>query len=232
VRHVGARVQPASYAQSPAAGGRGWRPVRQLRHCLQDAADTGVGGVAKPELHGVDAGVGGDSDRARALNRRWLTWVQERRPWVTLKAAVSLDGRIATRTGQSKWITGEAARRREGGVAVAGCQPSVEEQAAAAKTTIDEYCTSCHNDAERTADAADRGERYALIADISLGVAVAAGIATAVLVLTRDSGEETPAQGGGDDDGEDVTQDESYVRLRVLPMAARGGGGVAARVDF
>ena len=37
-------------------------------------------------------------------------------------------------------------------IAVAGCQPSVEEQAATAKATIDEYCTSCHNDAERTAE--------------------------------------------------------------------------------
>lgn len=37
-------------------------------------------------------------------------------------------------------------------LAVAGCGPSVEQQAAQAKATIDEYCTSCHNDAERTAE--------------------------------------------------------------------------------
>jgi hypothetical protein len=37
-------------------------------------------------------------------------------------------------------------------LALCGCQPSVEEQAANARTVLDEYCTGCHNDAERTAD--------------------------------------------------------------------------------
>jgi hypothetical protein len=37
-------------------------------------------------------------------------------------------------------------------VASAACQPSVEQRAAAAKDVIDEYCTGCHNDAERTGD--------------------------------------------------------------------------------
>ena len=52
------------------------------------------------------------AERSRILNRRWLHWVRHHRPWVTLKAAVSLDGRVATREGESKWITGEAARER------------------------------------------------------------------------------------------------------------------------
>ena len=46
-----------------------------------------------------------------ALNRGYVRWITAGRPWVTLKAAVSLDGRIATRSGDSKWITGEAARK-------------------------------------------------------------------------------------------------------------------------
>jgi diaminohydroxyphosphoribosylaminopyrimidine deaminase/5-amino-6-(5-phosphoribosylamino)uracil reductase len=44
------------------------------------------------------------------LNAQWFTYITERRPYVTLKAAVTLDGKIATRTGDARWITGEAAR--------------------------------------------------------------------------------------------------------------------------
>lgn len=46
-------------------------------------------------------------DRA---NRPFLTWAQFGRPAFTLKAAITLDGKIATVAGRSKWITGEAAR--------------------------------------------------------------------------------------------------------------------------
>ena len=86
--------------------------VRRVVLAMRDPNPHAAGGVERLRAEGVDVNVGGDTNGARALNRRWLTWVQERRPWVTLKAAVSLDGRIATRTGQSKWITGEAARQR------------------------------------------------------------------------------------------------------------------------
>ena len=86
--------------------------ISRVVAAMREPNPVAGGGLDLLRAEGVDAGVGVDSDRARALNRRWLTWVQERRPWVTLKAAVSLDGRIATRTGQSKWNTGEPARRR------------------------------------------------------------------------------------------------------------------------
>lgn len=92
-------------------------------------------------------------------------------------------------------------------------------------------------------EAADRGERFALIADISFGVAVAAGIATAVMYFTRsgssesaDDSDEGEGDGEGDGEGEepeeDPTQDENYVRVRVLPLATRGGGGLSAQVEF
>lgn len=46
-----------------------------------------------------------------AINRIYLYWHRQRRPLITLKAAMSLDGKIATHTGDSKWITSERARR-------------------------------------------------------------------------------------------------------------------------
>ena len=46
-----------------------------------------------------------------ALNAHWFRYIKDRRPYVTLKAAVTLDGRIATRTGDARWVTGEEARR-------------------------------------------------------------------------------------------------------------------------
>ncbi len=49
--------------------------------------------------------------QSRFLNRAFLTWMVERRPYVTLKAAMSMDGKIATVSGASKWITGPEARR-------------------------------------------------------------------------------------------------------------------------
>jgi diaminohydroxyphosphoribosylaminopyrimidine deaminase/5-amino-6-(5-phosphoribosylamino)uracil reductase len=58
----------------------------------------------------VDAGL--CAAEAAELNAGFLSRVQRKRPFVTLKLATSLDGRIATHNGDSKWITGEAARAR------------------------------------------------------------------------------------------------------------------------
>ncbi len=49
---------------------------------------------------------------AARLNERFLAWARLSRPFVLLKAALTLDGRIATASGRSKWITGAAERRQ------------------------------------------------------------------------------------------------------------------------
>lgn len=49
-------------------------------------------------------------EEADALNRSFFHFIQTRRPYVRLKSAMSLDGKIATSTGESQWITGEEAR--------------------------------------------------------------------------------------------------------------------------
>jgi diaminohydroxyphosphoribosylaminopyrimidine deaminase/5-amino-6-(5-phosphoribosylamino)uracil reductase len=56
----------------------------------------------------VEVGLGGDA--AERLNRFYLTHMRTGRPFVTAKFAASLDGRIATRTGDSRWISSEASR--------------------------------------------------------------------------------------------------------------------------
>jgi diaminohydroxyphosphoribosylaminopyrimidine deaminase/5-amino-6-(5-phosphoribosylamino)uracil reductase len=62
-----------------------------------------------------DAGIvvteGVEAQAARAAHLGFLTRVTEGRPMVTLKLATTLDGRIATATGESRWITGPLARR-------------------------------------------------------------------------------------------------------------------------
>ncbi len=50
-------------------------------------------------------------DECEELNRTFFTWAREHRPYVVLKAASTLDGRVATAGGESQWITGAAARR-------------------------------------------------------------------------------------------------------------------------
>ncbi len=59
---------------------------------------------------GLAVALGVLGDEARDLNRIHETWVTKRRPHITLKMAATLDGRTATRTGMSQWITGELAR--------------------------------------------------------------------------------------------------------------------------
>jgi diaminohydroxyphosphoribosylaminopyrimidine deaminase/5-amino-6-(5-phosphoribosylamino)uracil reductase len=67
-------------------------------------------GLARLQAAGVAVTVGVRETEARALNRAFLCAVTEGRPHVTLKVAMTLDGKIAAADGASRWITGEAAR--------------------------------------------------------------------------------------------------------------------------
>jgi diaminohydroxyphosphoribosylaminopyrimidine deaminase / 5-amino-6-(5-phosphoribosylamino)uracil reductase len=72
-------------------------------------------GVSRLREAGIDVEVGvGEAGElsARRLNAPYLKRLRTGRPWVHAKWAMTLDGKIATRTGQSKWITGELARAR------------------------------------------------------------------------------------------------------------------------
>ena len=67
-------------------------------------------GIAALESAGIDVKSDVMVDEASASMAGWLMQMTEKRPFVTLKLATSLDGCLATADGQSQWITGEAAR--------------------------------------------------------------------------------------------------------------------------
>lgn len=86
IRRVVASITDAN----PKVNGRGFRLLREA---------------------GLEVDTGLLELEARALNRSFLHWHATGRPWVTLKAGVSLDGMISAREGRSRWITGPLARR-------------------------------------------------------------------------------------------------------------------------
>lgn len=69
-------------------------------------------GFAMLEKAGIEVVEGVGMARALYLNQGFLLKVTEERPLVTLKIASSVDGRTASKTGHSQWITGSAARER------------------------------------------------------------------------------------------------------------------------
>lgn len=69
------------------------------------------GGAAALAAAGVEVSMGCLEGEARELNHVFFTAVERQRPHVTLKWAMTLDGKIAAFDGKSRWITGEAARR-------------------------------------------------------------------------------------------------------------------------
>jgi diaminohydroxyphosphoribosylaminopyrimidine deaminase / 5-amino-6-(5-phosphoribosylamino)uracil reductase len=71
----------------------------------------GGGGTRLREV-GVRVDIGCREPQAQALIGSWTKFVTTGIPYVTLKLALSLDGRIASRTGASKWVTGPEARAR------------------------------------------------------------------------------------------------------------------------
>jgi diaminohydroxyphosphoribosylaminopyrimidine deaminase/5-amino-6-(5-phosphoribosylamino)uracil reductase len=68
------------------------------------------GGLARLAAAGIEVQCGLLEAAAIELNRGFLSRMRRGRPWVTLKTAASLDGRTALASGESRWITGPAAR--------------------------------------------------------------------------------------------------------------------------
>lgn len=86
--------------------------VAEVVYALADPNPVAAGGAEKLRTAGVAVRGGVLECEARKQNRFWLRWLEIRRPYVVAKFAASLDGKLATHTGESKWITGPAARAR------------------------------------------------------------------------------------------------------------------------
>lgn len=68
-------------------------------------------GVEALRTAGVEVVEGVEEEACRKLNRRFFHWIATGSPYVTLKMAMTLDGKLAARGGRSRWITSEASRR-------------------------------------------------------------------------------------------------------------------------
>ncbi len=69
-------------------------------------------GVDLLRAAGIEVETGVETELCAGLNRAFCCWITTGKPWVLLKMAMTLDGKIATASGESKWITGPAARSR------------------------------------------------------------------------------------------------------------------------
>jgi diaminohydroxyphosphoribosylaminopyrimidine deaminase / 5-amino-6-(5-phosphoribosylamino)uracil reductase len=85
--------------------------VRRVIIAARDPNPQVTGGGAEfLASRGVEVDMGLLAAEARRLNEAWFHYIKTGRPWVVVKAACSLDGKIATVGGESQWLTGEAAR--------------------------------------------------------------------------------------------------------------------------
>ncbi len=76
----------------------------------EDAFQSAGGAVERLRAAGIVVETGLLREAARELNRGFFARIERARPWLRVKLAMSLDGRTALANGESKWITGAAAR--------------------------------------------------------------------------------------------------------------------------
>jgi len=85
--------------------------ARVVVACVDPDPRVNGQGIARLMAAGIAVDVGIEEHAARATLDGFFSHIQRHRPFVTLKIAQSLDGKTATASGDSKWITGEEARR-------------------------------------------------------------------------------------------------------------------------
>lgn len=86
--------------------------VTRVAYATAERSELARGGAERLAAAGIDVHAGVLGDEAERFLHVWLTAVRHSRPFVTLKWASTLDGRVAAADGTSRWITGTAARQR------------------------------------------------------------------------------------------------------------------------
>ncbi len=85
--------------------------VRRVVIAMKDPnPDVEGGGLEYLREKGIQIRAGVCEDQAKRLNEAYLKYVRTKRPFVIIKCAATLDGMIATKTGDSQWVSGEESR--------------------------------------------------------------------------------------------------------------------------
>ena len=128
-----AEILALNQAGSQAKGGSLYVTLEPCSHfgktppCVNRILDTGIKrviiGMKDPNpvnngrsirllrKHGIDTRVGVLSKQLKKINESFLKYITKKSPFITVKIAQSLDGKIATKLGKSKWITSQKSRR-------------------------------------------------------------------------------------------------------------------------
>ena len=69
-------------------------------------------GIEMLRKAGIVVETGVEEEKLREQNRVFLKYITTRRPWIVMKTAMTLDGKIAAYTGDSHWVTGEESRKK------------------------------------------------------------------------------------------------------------------------
>lgn len=84
--------------------------IRHVTIAMPDPNPEVVGGGIDLLMRaGITVSVGDGAEEAEQLNHAFATWSRAHRPWVTLKAAMTLDGKVASQNGESKYLTSSPA---------------------------------------------------------------------------------------------------------------------------